>query len=81
MIWPREKEEDMTICGLCGRPGADKWALWTGGGIYWPGEIRPETELVHAECEQAETARAHAALTQKQRDDVLRSIDGGACLY
>lgn len=23
------------ICGLCGQPGADKMALWTGGGV-WP---------------------------------------------
>ena len=65
------------ICGICGQPGADKMALWTGGGVYWPGEFRPDTELVHQYCEQAETARAHAALTQEQRDAVLRSIRGG----
>lgn len=64
-------------CGLCGDPGADKMARWTGGGIYWPGETRPEGELVHAECERAETARAHAALTQEQRDAVIRSVSGG----
>lgn len=62
------------ICGYCGQPGADKMALWTGGGIYWPGEFRPETELVHQECEQAETARAHAALSDEERARFLRSI-------
>lgn len=72
---------DDDICGLCGEPGADKMALWTGGGVYWPGEIRPETELVHSECEREETARAHAALSQDQRDDVLRSISGGVWPY
>ena len=68
---------DDDICGLCGQPGADKMALWTGGGIYWPGEEKPETELVHAECERAETERAHAALTQPQRDAVIREASGG----
>jgi len=65
------------ICGLCGKPGADKMALWTGGGIYWPGEEIPETEVVHAECERNETARAHALLTQKQCDAVIREVSGG----
>lgn len=68
---------DADICGLCGQPGADKMALWTGGGLYWPGEIRPETELVHEYCERAETERAHAALTQAQRDVVIRAASGG----
>jgi len=66
------------VCGLCGLAGADKMARWTGGGIYWPGETRPETEVVHAECETLECARAHAALTQADRDAVLRGITGGA---
>lgn len=64
-------------CGLCCQPGADKMARWTGGGIYWPGETRPLTDVVHAACEQSETARAHTALTQKQRDAVIRSVSGG----
>ena len=68
-------EED--ICGLCGLGGADKMAMWTGGGIYWPGETRPETEFVHAECEMEETKRAHAALSQPQRDAVIRAANGG----
>ncbi len=65
------------ICGICGQPGADKMALWTGGGLYWPGERKSETEYVHAECEENETRRAHASLTQQQRDAVLRSVSGG----
>lgn len=66
--------ENEDICGYCGNPGADKMALWTGGGVYWPGELIPDTELVHGECERAETARAHAALSEEQRKRVLRSI-------
>lgn len=62
------------ICGLCGEPGADKMACWTGGGVYWPGEERPDTEYVHQECEQEETRRAHAALSQPERDAFLRAI-------
>lgn len=62
------------ICGLCGKPGADKMAMWTGGGIYWPGEEIPETEFVHQSCEQEETIRAHAALSQSERDAVLRGL-------
>lgn len=69
--------EEPDICGLCGNHGADKMALWTGGGVYWPGEIRPETEMVHAECEHAEQARAHSMLTQAQRDAVIRGVSGG----
>lgn len=62
------------ICGYCGKLGADKMALWTGGGLYWPGEFVPETEMVHSECEDLETQRAHAALSQKERSRFLRSI-------
>ncbi len=89
------------ICGLCGLPGADKYAH----PMHWPGErvpmhypvkafmlhgdkydrgwlpaptweeyFDPNGALVHAKCEQAECSRAHAALTDKQRNDFLRSI-------
>lgn len=67
-------EQPDDICGICDKPGADKMARWTGGGVYWPGEFRPETEFVHQECEHEETRRAHAALTQDQRDAALRNI-------
>jgi len=59
------------ICGLCGEPGADKCAKWTGGAIYWPGEERPESDVVHADCEKEECRRAHAALSQLRRDRVI----------
>lgn len=62
------------ICGLCGEPGADKMALWTGGGKYWPGETMPDTEMVHQECEQEETERAWSILTQDERNAFLRKI-------
>ncbi len=63
-----DEEED--ICGLCGQPGADKFHH----PVYWPGEQQPGTELVHADCENEECRRAHAALTDKQRKAFLRTI-------
>lgn len=61
---------DDDICGLCGEPGADKFAH----PEHWPGERIPDTELVHAECESEECARAHAVLTPQQRESVLKAI-------
>lgn len=66
--------EQEDICGLCGEPGADKMAAWTGGGVCWPGEQRPDTEFVHSECESEERTRAHAELSQDERDAFLRTI-------
>ena len=66
--------EDEDICGLCGEPGADKFAKWTGGGVYWPGETRPDTEFVHAYCEAEECRRAHSLLSDEQRMACLRTI-------
>ncbi len=68
-----ELEED-DYCGLCGGLFPDKMAKFTGGGIYWPGERVPDTDLVHAECEIEECERAFNALTKDQREKVLRSI-------
>lgn len=65
-------EED--VCGYCDQSGADKMALWTGGGKYWPGEKIPETEFVHRECEDKETKRAHSLLTDRERKRFLSSI-------
>ena len=64
----RRSAED--ICGLCGLPGADKMA----SPNHWPGERVPETELVHQACEEAECGRAHAALSDKQREAFLRTM-------
>ena len=58
------------ICGLCGEHGADKVPHTN----YWPGEQRPDSEYVHAECEQEECRRAHACLDDGQRRNVLREI-------
>jgi hypothetical protein len=58
------------ICGLCGQPGADKFAH----PCHWPGEQVPDGPLVHADCEAEECRRAHAALTDKQRRDLLGTI-------
>lgn len=69
-------EADEDICGLCGEPGADKIALWVGGGVYWPGERVPESECVHADCEQEETERAHSELSQDEIRAVVRGLGG-----
>lgn len=58
------------ICGLCGEPGADKYAH----PIHWPGERIPDGELVHAECEDEECRKAHAALSPQERDAFLKTI-------
>lgn len=64
-----ENNEEMEdICGFCGLPGADKMPH----PIRWPGEESAGTELVHAECESIECKRAHARLTDRQREEFLR---------
>lgn len=63
-------DENNDICGLCGEVGADK----IPHPNHWPGEQRPDSELVHAECEQDECARAHAHLSDDERRQVIRSI-------
>ena len=62
------EEED--ICGLCGKPGADK----IPHPIHWPGEQIPDSRLVHTDCENKECKRAHAEFTNEQRKSFLRSI-------
>lgn len=63
-------EEEDDICGLCGKPGADKYAQ----PVHWPGEQVPDGPLVHAACEDEECKRAHSLLTEKQRDAFLRTL-------
>lgn len=64
------ENENNDICGLCGLPGADK----IPHPEHWPGEEVPDTELVHATCEDEECRRAHAALSDSERKEFLRSI-------
>jgi len=59
--------ESEDICGFCGQPGADKFPH----PVLWPGEQSAGTPLVHAECEDAECKRVHAALTDRERKDFL----------
>ncbi len=66
----REDAEGDDICGLCGKPGADKMPH----PVHWPGEEAPTTQYIHAECEDAECKRAHAAQSQEERDAFLRTI-------
>lgn len=70
MTNPELSVEPEDICGFCGKPGADKFPH----PVRWPGEESARTELVHAECEQAECGRAHAALSDRQRQDFLRTL-------
>lgn len=58
------------ICGLCGKPGADKMPH----PCYWPGEQRPDTDFVHAECEARECERAHATLSPQEREAFLQGM-------
>jgi hypothetical protein len=69
LVTPEGNED---ICGLCGQPGADKIPC----PEHWPGERIPDSEFVHAECEDEECRRAHACLTPKQRKATLDAIAG-----
>jgi hypothetical protein len=58
------------ICGFCGEAGADK----IPHPIRWPGEQNPNSELVHAECETIECARAHQEYFNKVGDVGVRNF-------
>jgi hypothetical protein len=58
------------ICGLCGLPGADK----IPHPRYWPQERRPDTDLVHAECEREECERASILCQGREREEFLDNI-------
>ena len=64
------RADDDDICGLCGKPGADKIAH----PVHWPGEAIPDDDRVHAECEAEECGRAHAELTDVQRAVFLHTL-------
>lgn len=42
--------------------------------VRWPGERSAGTEFVHAECEQEECKRAHALLSDTERQQFLRTL-------
>jgi len=65
-----EGEGEGDVCGFCGRPGADK----VPHPVRWPGEESAGTELVHQECEQEECRRAHALLSDRQREAFLKAM-------
>ncbi len=62
--------DEADICGLCGEPGADKMPH----PVHWPGEQVPDSEYVHADCENDECSRAHALLSDQQRQKFLRTL-------
>lgn len=71
MLKLRSAEPDEPdVCGLCEQPGADKYAH----PVYWPGEMKPDGLFVHQACEDAECRRAHAALTDREREAFLRTV-------
>lgn len=63
-------DADEDICGLCGLPGADK----IPHPIHWPQERVPDTDLVHAECEQEACAEGAAKCQGREREQFLASI-------
>jgi hypothetical protein len=68
--WPVDEPIMEDVCGFCNLPGADK----IPHPVRWPGEVSAGTEFVHADCENDECKRAHAALSDKQRQSFLRSL-------
>lgn len=62
--------EESDLCGLCGLPGANK----IPSPMLWPGQRSPNGPFVHDYCENAETSRAHANISQAQRDAFLLDI-------
>ena len=58
------------ICGICGEPGADKYKH----PEHWPGELNPDGDFVHAECEQAECERAFQEFRQRVGDKGIKDF-------
>ena len=61
---------DEDICGLCRKPGADKYAH----PVHWPGEQKPDSPLVHADCEKEECGRAHQEFLKKVGEQGVREF-------
>jgi hypothetical protein len=66
MIPPPEAD----ICGFCGRSDANK----VPHPVRWPGEESAGTPYVHAVCEEQECRRAHALLSDRERERFLRHV-------
>lgn len=66
----KEKLDGEDICGFCGEPGANKMPH----PVFWPGERSAGTELVHVGCEQVECKRAHALLSDDERQRFLETL-------
>lgn len=64
---------DDDICGICGKPGADK----IPHPCHWPGEQLPETKYVHADCEKDECKRAFECLSSEDVTACLGQIRNG----
>lgn len=63
-------DDDEDICGFCGKPGANK----IPHPVRWPGEQSAGTPLVHDDCEKEECRRAHAELSDSEREAFLRTL-------
>jgi hypothetical protein len=62
--------EDDDICGLCGLPEAHK----KPHECYWPTERRPNTCVVHNECECEECERAFMELSEEEKSKLLSGM-------
>jgi hypothetical protein len=58
------------ICGLCGKPGADK----IPHPMHWPGERIPETDLVHGDCERLECEDAFVSYRRRVGEDGIKQF-------
>ena len=61
--------EPSDVCGFCDQVGADK----VPHPVRWPGEESAGTPYVHEACEDAETHRAFSMLSDRQREEFLRT--------
>lgn len=57
--------DDGDFCGFCGKWGTDK----TPGRLKYEGQKSAGTLTVHAECEEAEEARASSAFWKRAREE------------
>lgn len=63
-------DNQQQICGFCGLPDANKFPH----PVRWPGEESAGSKLVHDTCEDLECRRAHALLSDREREEFLRCL-------